>query len=443
MNLTSTVRISASIAFIAFISGSIAFAQLPTDYKGKPFEDDNYKIKAASMERIITQKDLRSKIEGYWLGQMVGNFMGYPFENLYYDEPVPFLVQRYYFWRTDRDSVKVIHSNLRNGFVDILAESFEGGFSDDDTDIEFVTLFAVEKYGLDITYPQITEMWKKHINRRIWCANLEARKLMDKGLIPPATGAKENNNQWHMIDAQLVNEIWSIFYPGMLKKAAARAEWGAKITNDDWATYPTVAYGIIYSAAFFEGDVNKLVDLAYTHIPKNNPFSDGMKDVIAWHKQNTDWRVTRKLVVDKYTAYKSDKYNEQPNICAALQNGLLGIMAILYGEGDFMKTTGIAVSAGMDCDNQAATCAGIIGTMHGSGCIPYDLTRKLSSDGTVWKEPFNNQYLNYTRDDLPVMSKISDLVDRIMVITEKSILENGGKKITQNGEDAFVVNCDF
>ena len=108
-----------------------------------------------------------------------------------------------------------------------------------------------------------------------------------------------------------------------------------------------------------------------------------------------------------------------------------------------MKTTGIAVSAGMDCDNQAATCAGLIGIMQGAGCIPFDLTHKLSSDGTVWKEPFNNQYLNYTRDDLPIINKISDLVDRIMVITEKSILENGGKKITKNGEDAFVVNCDF
>ena len=40
-------------------------------------------------------------------------------------------------------------------------------------------------------------------------------------------------------------------------------------------------------------------------------------------------------------------------------------MAVLYGEGDFVKTTGIAVSAGMDCDNQAATCAGLIGVIHG------------------------------------------------------------------------------
>lgn len=402
-----------------------------------------FSIHAFSKERFITKKDLHSKVSGYWLGQMVGNFMGYPFENLYYDEPVPFLVQRYYFWRTDHDSIKKMHSNLRNGYVDILAESFEGGFTDDDTDIEFVTLFAVEKYGLNITYPQITEMWKNHIKRRIWCANLKARQLMDKGLMPPATGAKENNDQWYMIDAQLVNEIWSIFYPGMVKKAAARAEWGAKISNDDWAVLPTVVYGIMYSAAFFEKDVNKIVDMAYNSIPKNNPFGEGMKDVIAWHKQNADWRVTRKLIVDKYTAYKSNTYVARPDISAALQNGLLGVMSVLYGEGDFMKTTGIAVSAGMDCDNQAATCAGLIGTMQGSDCLPYDLTHKLSSDGTVWKEPFNNQYLNYTRDDLPVMNKNSEIIDRIMAITEKSILDNGGRRIIQNGEEAFVVNCDF
>ena len=43
-------------------------------------------------------------------------------------------------------------------------------WTDDDTDVEFVTLHAVEKYGLNINYEQITQMWKKHINRFIFAA---------------------------------------------------------------------------------------------------------------------------------------------------------------------------------------------------------------------------------------------------------------------------------
>lgn len=117
-------------------------------------------------------------------------------------------------------------------------------------------------------------------------------------------------------------------------------------------------------------------------------------------------------------------------------------MAILYGQADFIKTTGIAVSAGYDCDNQGATCASLMGVMHGVNCIPDRLTREFLPRGK-WKKPFNDQYLNYSRDNLPIMFKISDIVQRIVMIAEKAILENGGGKITKNGKTVYIINCDF
>ena len=58
-------------------------------------------------------------------------------------------------------------------------------------------------------------------------------------------------------------------------------------------------------------------------------------------------------------------------------NGLMGGMAFLYGGGDFKRTVGIAVAAGFDCDNQAATLGGVIGVMHGANAIPYELTHRI------------------------------------------------------------------
>ena len=238
-------------------------------------------------ERKISEKDLQDKIAAFWLGQLVGNFFGLPFENNYIDEPVPFLVDRIY-THSDDPTLKINRYDWR-GYIPIFMDAVEGAFADDDTDIEFITLMAVEKYGLDITYPEITEMWKKHINRRIWVANRTARTLMDKGLVAPETGRKENNRNWFQIDPQLVNEIWSAFYPGMTKKAAERALWGARITNDDWGTHPTIAYGVMISAAFFETDVNKLVQLAINALPNEGPFAEGIRDVVKWHKEFDDW----------------------------------------------------------------------------------------------------------------------------------------------------------
>jgi ADP-ribosylglycohydrolase len=372
-------------------------------------------------QRAISEKELLDKIAGFWLGQLVGNYMGLPFENNYVDEPVPVFVDRIY---THADDAELeLNRDDWRGYIPIFMDAVEGAFADDDTDIEFVTLHAVEKYGLDITYPEITEMWKKHINRRIWVANHTARALMSKGLVAPDTGRKENNENWFQIDPQLVNEIWSAFYPGMTKQAARRAEWGARITNDDWGTHPTIAYGVMISAAFFEKNVEKLVNMAIEAVPDKGPFAEGMRDVVKWHKKYDDWHDTRKKIHEKYYRYKKGSYEAPVSVVSSLNNGLCGVMAILYGQGDFMKTAGIAVSAGYDCDNQAATCGGLIGVLQGSECIPKELT-----------EEFNNQYVCFTRDDLPIATPISEIVERIAAIAKTAIMNNGGRIEIDQGD---------
>ena len=394
-------------------------------------------------ERVITHEELLDKLSGFWIGQILGNYMGFPFENNYVEEPVPVFVDRIYTYADDPNLD--IDRHNRKGFVPIMCDSVHGAFGDDDTDIEFVTLHAVEKYGLDITYPEITEMWKRHINDHIWVANATARKLMRKGLIAPDTGRKENNKNWFQIDPQLVNEIWSAFYPGMTKWAAERAEWGARITNDDWGTHPTIAYSVMISAAFFEKDVEKLVRMAIKAVPNEGPFAEGMRDVVKWHKQYDNWRDTRQKIHEKYYRYKKGSYEAPVSKVSSLQNGLCGIMAILYGEGDYIKTVGIASSAGYDCDNQAATCGGLIGVrngLSGMGEKAIDITKNIASQ-EKWDEPFNNLYCNYTRDDLPVRTPISDIVERIDAIAKIAIFENGGRMEMRDGEPTYIIKCDF
>lgn len=391
-------------------------------------------------ERVISRDELLDKLSGFWIGQLVGNYMGFPFENVFVEEPCPILIDRYYTYLDD-PALPMNRHDLR-GFVPIFADAFEGAFSDDDTDIEFVTLHAVETYGLDLTYPEITQMWKTHINRKIWVANRTARNLMDQRLIAPDTGKKENNPNWFQIDPQLVNEIWSAFYPGMTSKAAERALWGARITNDDWGTHATMMYAVMISAAFFETDIQKIVSMARSVVPEG-PFAEGMRDVIEWHSRYDDWRDTRQKIHEKYWEYKKSGYTAPVSVVSSLQNGLCGLMAVLYGNGDFIETVGIAVSAGYDCDNQAATCAGLIGAMHGLGCIPEELTKRCRPQGREWDQPFNDQYLNYSRDGLPIMNKISDIVERIAAIAETAIQEQGGEVFEQNGKTYYKVHCDF
>lgn len=393
---------------------------------------------ARAAERVLTHETLREKISGFWIGQLVGNYLGFPFETVYVDEPIPVLVDRYY-TPFNAGDLKLNRNDSR-GYVPYLFTEFDGAFSDDDTDIEFVTLHAVEKHGLDIDYAQITEAWKRHINRRIWVANRTARNLMSKGMLPPDTGKKANNPNWYQIDPQLVNEIWSAFYPGLPAQAARRADWGARITSDDWGVHPTVMYGVMISEAFFEANPETLVRDALKYVPPDSPFHEGVVDLLRWHAEApNDWKATRQKVHAKYFRYVKGDYVAPVSVVSSLVNGLCGVLAVLYGDGDFMKSVGIAVSAGYDCDNQGATVGGLLGVMRGAGAIPRALTQDCVPEEKPWEQPFNDSYINTSRDELPVHTRISDLVARTVAIAEAAIVREGGRKSSEAGRPAFVL----
>jgi ADP-ribosylglycohydrolase len=75
-------------------------------------------------------------------------------------------------------------------------------------------------------------------------------------------------------------------------------------------------------------------------------------------------------------------------------------MALLKGDGDFGRTLGIAVMAGMDTDCNGATAGSIMGCALGTGGIPAD-----------WTEPFHDTIRTQLKD-LPQL-KISELATRL------------------------------
>lgn len=400
-----------------------------------------------SHERIITRSELRDKIQGGWLGQMTGNYFGFPFELIYFQDPVPFDVNRFYNTRNKGDA-KINDGEFDvRGSLEATMSYLDGGLSDDDTDLEFLTLHAVERFGLKIKYEQISPMLAQSLHRKIWVSTARAADDIRKGrLIPPATGGKANNKDWSDLMASISTEIWGSFYPGMTDKAAAGAEWFGRISNDDYAVYLARAHAAMYSAAYFETNVNRLIEIGLKQIPPDNILHRGFLDVTDWCAQNPQWRTTRKLIFDKY--YGKYGGNPSDHRVDALPNGLMGIMALKYGNGDFKKTLSIATSAGLDCDNQPATMGGLIGVMFGAKNLPTDYTlHYIKSPFADKTKPYNDTYVNITRDGLPTRTPINapgGIVDRILVIAEQAILQNGGTKREVPGKEVeYVIKTDF
>ena len=98
------------------------------------------------------------------------------------------------------------------------------------------------------------------------------------------------------IDPQLVNEIWAVTSPGMIRYASEKSKWAAKITNEDWGVEPTIFYGAMYSAAFFESDINNLISIGLESVPKNGIFYNTVIDVKNIYKKYpdfSDWKDAR------------------------------------------------------------------------------------------------------------------------------------------------------
>ncbi len=345
------------------------------------------------------------KVYGAWLGQCVGNMYGLAHECRYVDEPYSLVDQPTHY----------------APYIIRIMQNSNGAFSDDDTDIEYMDLFTMEKHGPEPTYADLTDAWMRHVWHHVWVANRSARHLMAYGYQAPVTGMKGYNDNWFQIDPQLVNEIWAVIAPGMVQYAAKKSDWGARVTNDDYGTHPTIWYGAMYAAAFFESDVNQLYDIGMREVPQGR-FADALvlcKLLYAAHPN--DWKASRRVIRDMYY---TNEPKETKSVVAAQLNGAMGALALLYGQGDFHTTLNMACMLGMDADNQAATLSGLMGVIHGPEGIPRSLL--FPPEFPEWKEPLNDTYYNRTRDYLP-SGTITDIAARTVEMGKQQIVLAGGR----------------
>lgn len=367
--------------------------------------------------KTISKAELRDKIAGAWIGQMIGNIYGLPHENKYINAPG---VEAWpYGYTKNLDKLK----------------TYKGAFSDDDTDVEYMYLLNMEKYGYEPTYENMREAWMFHIRDRVWLANRATLGLMHFGYTPPFTGSKQINPHWFQIDPQLINEIWAYTAPGMIRYSAEKSDWAARITSDSWGTEPTIHYGAMYAAAFFETDVRKLIEIGLKELPANGRYAQTIKDMIALHKKYPNkWQDARKEMAEKYYVNEPDLTK---TIWNANLNGACGILAMLYGNGDFQRTLDLSCAMGFDADNQAATVAGILGVMYGFKALPKDLYLPIEG----WTKPFNDTYINITRYELPDAS-IQDIIDRTVNMSIKLIEGTGGKVTGKAGVEIVTINTE-
>ena len=99
-----------------------------------------------------------------------------------------------------------------------------------------------------------------------------------------------------------------------------------------------------------------------------------------------------------------------------INNAAVTAAALLWGEGDFARTIGLAVEAGLDTDSDGATAGSVFGALHGTAALPGRWVEPAARHHPLGDTGFDN-------------SSISDLARRTVALVSSS---SSGERLSQS-----------
>lgn len=338
-------------------------------------------ISNAQTPRLVSQSEYEDRLKGFWLGQCIANWTGLRTEGA--RQTAPFL--------TDADWRPPFNGPYPLDWV-----TWGNPWSaDDDTDIEYVYLHAMNQAGhTRLSSEEIRDAWMAHIVDHIWVSNASARALMARGVFPPTTGMGEANRNRLMIDAQLTTEFFGLFAPGMPGRALTLADLPIRTTSGGYASHASQFYMLLHTfalqapAGLSPRERNLwLVQEARGFIPDSSKAADVIDFCVNDFPENpdiNDWERTRDRVFDRYQLNASANgfvyrawYESSVNLAD-------GVIALLYGDGDYRRTVQIGTLSGWDSDNGTATMGGLIGFLLGYNGVVAQFPERTLFESYRW-----------------------------------------------------------
>ena len=300
--------------------------------------------KAASDSRTITLEMLRDKIAGGWAGKMIG---------VTYGAPTEFRARGI----TYEDTIKWVPADVK------------GSIWQDDIYVQLTFLMTMDKYGIDAPAKKFQELFAK-AGYRLWHANVQGRKNYFDSIFPPQSGHPDFNLHADDIDFQIEADYIGFMCPGMPQTANKIADKIGHIMNYGDGVYGGIFVGALYSEAYFESDIRKLIDKALLSIPAESDYFKIVKDVIILHDNYpANWRAAWNELKAKWGSDHICAAGETFNIDAKL-NGAYIVMGLLYGQSDPEKTMEITTRCGQDSDCNPSNAMALLGVIKGLSGLP-------------------------------------------------------------------------
>jgi hypothetical protein len=393
--------------------------------------------------RELTWGAYLDKVQGAWMGKMIGVTFGQPWEFQYQNTPIGFDITDWPLSPTRMKDYRARADNKPGDWTPITREADNqkihivhdfiiasekehpsfGAPDNDDIYINILFLHSLRRYGIDVDPVTVAHEWDKRI-RKVWHANNAGLENIRKGILPPDSGNPRYNLHADDIDFQIESDVFGMIAPGMPQVSNRYGERMGHIMNYGDGVYGGMFIAAMYTQAFFAKDIREVVEKGLQAIPAQSLYAQLIRDVIRWHDENpNDWLKTWHMLQEKWgeADHCPDGYKQPFNIDAKLNGGYV-VMGLLYGNGDWYKTMNYATRAGQDADCNPANAAGILGTLIGAHAIPDE-----------YRDPLHNTYWNKTLAGLPDSYEIDVLAEDTAQVGLKILLANGGAVKTRDG----------
>jgi len=402
---------------------------------------------------VLSRKDYKNKLYGFWLGQCIANWTGLVTEMDKIGNIGQIKTGKFYtredWGKKDQPSIwgAGLPSDLSSTIDFVFRDTTEIWGADDDTDIEYMYQYLMYENRTSILSPQqIREGWLEHIKAEeenyLWVSNQRAFDLMHQGILPPETGNPKKNEYYDMIDAQLTTELFGLFAPGRTDVAIKIADLPIKTTARQEAEYISKFYVTMYSLASLNTDKTLRERIHWMAHQARKVLPDSLYPAKMFdysrklYDSGISWEQTRDSIYYRYQVQQKDGYditskNLYCNGCfAAGINFASSLVSLFYGEGDLKKTIQIGTLAGWDSDNPTATWGGLLGFMIGKDGIEKTFDRQFSNRFNI-----HRTRKNFPNDGIDHFEKMAQ---KGLIVTDRVVLEqiNG---IVDRENDLWII----
>jgi hypothetical protein len=235
---------------------------------------------------------------------------------------------------------------------------------DDDIHYTLVGLGVLEEHGAGFTWEDVARYWAAHIPITAICT-AEAQAILNAQNVSRICRQFHRGPEWirrhrnpyrEWIGAQIRADGWAYACAGKPELAAELAWRDAHWTHERNGIYGEMMAAAMIAASFVEADPRRLVDIGLSEIPRDCRLARWVARCRQWMEASPDWE----SCMDRLEAELGEMHAVH-----TINNMLICLIAMHYGELDTTRTPAIAVMCGLDTDCNGATVGSIVGAIAG------------------------------------------------------------------------------